>query len=200
MLALCKRTLPLVETLADKRQVSLTLKDPPPAAHTICQADEAQIQQVLTNLIVNAIQATPQGGKVQVSISRWPKAESTGWLSRSMTQALVSRRNCASESSNRSLRPKDVGEGTGLGLSIAYGILQEHAGRLNVTDSPLGGARFEVWLRQQKRRDGHLSGYGTLEQLNGRVGTPQVPLSKYPLPATIRPMHNWYSFDALDAM
>ncbi|MDR2704837.1 MAG: GAF domain-containing sensor histidine kinase [Planctomycetaceae bacterium] len=38
------------------------------------------------------------------------------------------------------------GQGTGLGLSVAYKIIQEHGGNIRVTDSPLGGARFEIEL------------------------------------------------------
>jgi signal transduction histidine kinase len=38
------------------------------------------------------------------------------------------------------------GQGTGLGLSVAHKIVQEHGGKIRVTDSPLGGARFEIEL------------------------------------------------------
>jgi signal transduction histidine kinase len=38
------------------------------------------------------------------------------------------------------------GQGTGLGLSVAYKIIQEHGGNIRVTDSPFGGARFEIKL------------------------------------------------------
>jgi signal transduction histidine kinase len=41
---------------------------------------------------------------------------------------------------------KDVGQGTGLGLAIAYGIVQEHDGRLNAANGPAGGAIFTIEL------------------------------------------------------
>ena len=41
---------------------------------------------------------------------------------------------------------KEVGKGTGLGLAIAYGIVQEHEGRLSAANGPSGGAIFTIEL------------------------------------------------------
>jgi signal transduction histidine kinase len=48
------------------------------------------------------------------------------------------------------------GQGTGLGLSVAYKIIQEHGGNIRVTDSPLGGARFEIELPTRQNKQEHL--------------------------------------------
>jgi signal transduction histidine kinase len=46
---------------------------------------------------------------------------------------------------------KGPGKGTGLGLSIAYGIVQEHSGRLTVDSRPGEGSRFTIHLPREHR-------------------------------------------------
>lgn len=171
LLALVQRTTSLLQSMAEKKDIELQLlalgkevsfaissaeSTERNAADTTCVIDEAQIQQVLTNLIVNAIQATPACGRVRLTID---KIESTQAAARGLA---TDPKECLrvtvedsgvgvpEENRERIFEPffttKDVGEGTGLGLSIAYGIVQEHNGRLDVGTSELGGARFELWL------------------------------------------------------
>lgn len=140
--ALAERTTTLLAPLADKKNIRLQFEKADPAVSTLC-VDESQIQQVITNLVVNAIQAAPVGGNVRLTFD----APTPDW-----------RRICVADSGpgvpdelrERIFEPffttKDIGEGTGLGLSIAYGIVQEHGGRLEVARSQLGGAAFEIWL------------------------------------------------------
>ncbi len=163
MLGLARRTIGLVGTLADKKQIALELTLDGSDKNiveetgyvsdetTICLADEAQIQQVLTNLIVNAIQATPLNGRVRCALEH-DSSENRDYL---IVAVEDNGPGVPDELRERIFEPffttKDVGEGTGLGLSIAYGIVQEHQGRLEVKRSELGGARFEVWLPLSKR-------------------------------------------------
>jgi signal transduction histidine kinase len=139
--SIAQRTASLLQTLAEKKQVALEFQ--PPAGPTSCLVDESQIQQVLTNLIVNALQAVEPGGRVQLSID----APQEGFL---RMRVADDGPGIPPENRERIFEPffttKDVGEGTGLGLSIAYGIVQEHGGRLEVSSSQLGGAAFDVFL------------------------------------------------------
>ena len=173
LLGLVRRTLHLLESMAEKKQLSIELamaghpislhdddtqadvesresesRESASSISTVCLIDEAQIQQVLTNLIVNAIHATPVDGRVKLSIDR-AAADGIDYL-----RVVVedSGPGVPEELRQRIFEPffttKDVGEGTGLGLSIAYGIVQEHHGRLEVSTSDMAGARFELWLPQ----------------------------------------------------
>ncbi len=148
---LIENTLSLVQTLAEKKQITLAFDDLRNSLNTEqrqCQVDAAQIQQVLTNLLVNALQSAPQQGQVKVTLDH-PASQ---WVRIAVDD---SGPGVPAELRQRIFEPffttKDVGEGTGLGLSIAYGIIEEHRGRIQLEDSSLGGARFEVWLPSQTK-------------------------------------------------
>ncbi len=143
LVALVGSTVNLLQPLAEKQAVELIVKsdDQLPKA-TI---DPAQIQQVLTNLIVNAIQAMRYGGPVEISVSA---------LADELSIAIHDRGpGIAASELPHLFEPfyttKDTGEGTGLGLSIAYGIVQEHGGRLEVQSEVGHGATFTVFLPQE---------------------------------------------------
>lgn len=100
------------------------------------------LQQVIMNLVLNAYQAMPEGGDIQLTVQREP------------TMALLSVRDagCGIEPSDmgRLFDPffttRAVGRGTGLGLSICHTIVRQHRGTLNV-ESTLGeGSLFVVRL------------------------------------------------------
>ena len=103
--------------------------------------DAAQVQQVLTNLIRNAIQAMPDGGVLTVEMLR----EQTGKVCIQITDTGVGMK---SEDIDRAFEPffttKDVGMGTGLGLSIAYGIVSEHGGEIKIKSRLRAGTTFRV--------------------------------------------------------
>ncbi|MGN6547710.1 MAG: sensor histidine kinase, partial [Aureliella sp.] len=145
LVTIAQRTVSLLDSLAAKRDVQLEIETP--SAPTRCFVDESQIQQVITNLIVNAVQATPAGGRVRLTIDRPEDA----WL---RLRVEDSGPGIPEELRERIFEPffttKEVGEGTGLGLSIAYGIVQEHGGRLEISQGELGGAAFDVWLPQNQ--------------------------------------------------
>jgi len=103
-------------------------------------ADAAQLQQVLVNLVVNAIQAMPEGGRLTIATHhRKPVAV----LTVSDTGLGMSDEVC-----ERVFLPffttKDVNEGTGLGLAVAHGIVSAHGGRISVESRPGRGSCFEV--------------------------------------------------------
>ncbi|MFH1469460.1 MAG: ATP-binding protein [Pseudomonadota bacterium] len=105
-------------------------------------AERAQIQQVLINLAVNAIQAMPEGGVLRVSTGR----QGDGLFLEVQDSGV----GMAPEVQARVFEPffttKQVGEGTGLGLPVVQGIVAAHRGRIELESRPGGGTRFQVHL------------------------------------------------------
>ncbi len=103
--------------------------------------DAGQIQQVLTNLIMNGVESMPQGGTVEVSIAQVTARPPQGSDAVEGAYARIEVRDhgegMSPEIMEQIFEPffttKGVGEGTGLGLSIAYGIVQEHGGWIDVS-------------------------------------------------------------------
>lgn len=144
------RSLELLRPLAGRRNITLSLtKNGPLTAHV----DAAQIQQVLTNLVVNAIQASPDGGKVEVKLESRdarPPGDNGSPAAYYCITVQDEGSGIAVEDMPLLFEPffttKETGEGTGLGLSVSYGIVQDHGGWIDV-DSRLGeGSRFRVYL------------------------------------------------------
>jgi len=104
--------------------------------------DANQLQQVFTNIIMNAHQAMPDGGELRIT-SRQLGNE---------IQVLFadSGEGIPSENLKRIFDPffttKEVGQGTGLGLSVSYGIVQSHGGTIEVESKMGVGSVFVVKL------------------------------------------------------
>jgi signal transduction histidine kinase len=145
------RTLQMLTPAAHRRQVSLEYR--PPTAAMLLDMDEAQLQQVLTNMVVNALQAMPDGGgKVSVALDDVRVAPPGTSEPRPYVRIAIADEGVGIPSENlpRLFEPffttKSVGEGTGLGLPVSYGIVQEHGGWIAV-DSTVGrGTRFDIFL------------------------------------------------------
>ena len=152
---LAASTLSLLRPIADKRRVALVFEAKQPVSEVI--ADAAQLQQVVTNLVVNAVQASPESSAVEIDLrmalgARRPGPESAHEPARGFACITITDQGTGMDEHTlaRIFEPffttKDVGEGTGLGLAVAYGIVQEHGGFITV-ESKLGeGSRFEVYL------------------------------------------------------
>ena len=125
--------------------------------HGRVRADRLQIEQVVMNLVVNAGDAMPNGGRLtldtgEVSLSREQAARLEGLA----PGAYVTLRVCDSgigmddEVRAKLFEPffttKERGEGTGLGLSTAYGIVQQSGGAIEVESEPNQGATFTIYL------------------------------------------------------
>jgi signal transduction histidine kinase len=105
-------------------------------------ADVSQIQQVLVNLVVNAIQAMPAGGRLTVRtqcLDDWVLliVEDTGvGMTREVQEQLFV----------PFFTTKQIGEGTGLGLPVVHGIVTAHGGSISVRSKVGQGSRFEIRL------------------------------------------------------
>lgn len=125
-------------TRKGKIEVSVELPDQP----VMMSYDAQQIEQVLINLISNAVQAMQHGGSLRVDLN---KTGGKVVIAVQDTGSGIPKQNL-----NRIFDPffttKPEGEGTGLGLSVSYGIVSRHGGTIEV-ESELGwGTTFTVFL------------------------------------------------------
>jgi PAS domain S-box-containing protein len=99
-----------------------------------------RLQQVFLNLFLNARDAMPSGGMLEVRT-----ASQNGTVSIEVTDTGV---GIPGENLHRIFDPffttKATGRGTGLGLSVSYGIVQEHKGRIDVRSTPGKGTAFRL--------------------------------------------------------
>ena len=135
--------------------VDVTLPDPLVPAFVV--GDRDQLQQVMTNLIDNAIKYSGQGGAVTLALvrdaSRYPgmtglRVSDTGpGIPRELIPRLTERFYRVNIAKSR-----DKG-GTGLGLAIVKHILNRHGGRLDI-ESTLGkGSQFTIWIPSYPDKD-----------------------------------------------
>lgn len=145
-------TLDLLGPFAEKRGVALRLERT--AADTVAAVDQNQMQQALTNLVVNAIQASGPGSEVLLQVGHavcTPPEGIDGAPRACVVLSVVDHGSgIAPEHQTRVFEPffttKDVGDGTGLGLAVAWGIVREHGGWIEVASEPGRGSRFAIVL------------------------------------------------------
>jgi len=105
-------------------------------------ADANQLQQVLVNTVLNALQASSQGQEVTIAL-----AESDG---RVLIEVTDQGAGIRPEDLKRMFDPffstKPEGEGSGLGLSVSYGIVERHGGDLRVASAPGEGTTVAIEL------------------------------------------------------
>lgn len=116
------------------------------------EVDKSAIQQVLTNLFVNAFDAMPDGGRVVARVSRIVRPDALGGGEREWVAIEVEDEGVGMDEETRArvfepfFTTKDVGRGTGLGLSVALGIAEDHGGALDARPRPGGGTIFTLLL------------------------------------------------------
>lgn len=135
----------------------ITLESVPVEGLPMVYADPGMMEQALLNLVINARDAMPRGGRLSIgtnlahldarSVMRNPKARpgtfvcvTVGDTGTGIDPKII----------NRIFEPffttKEVGKGTGLGLATVYGIVKQHEGWINV-ESQLGtGTTFKIYL------------------------------------------------------
>jgi len=111
--------------------------------------NSGKLQQVFTNLLLNARDAIPDGGRITISTS----SSEDGSLTIEVADTGV---GIAPENVAKIYDPfyttKGVGRGTGLGLAVSYGIVQEHAGHISVESTPGQGTSFRITLPTARAR------------------------------------------------
>ncbi len=152
LIAAVRRSIEVLGPLASKSRV--TIAGPPAGDSLVIRGDPVQVEQVVTNLIMNAIQAMPSGGTIEVAIDSAVPQKSASHDGRQRAYARIrvadQGTGIAAEDLGHIFEPfyttKPAGEGTGLGLSVVQGIVQDHDGMIEVTSASGAGTEFVVYL------------------------------------------------------
>jgi CheY-like chemotaxis protein len=113
--------------------------------------DTRQLQQVVLNLVTNALQAMPDGGVLRVATRARDRWADDGTV-HEVVELDVADTGAGIPPDARShifepfFTTKAEGQGTGLGLSVSYGIVAAHGGTLALADTSVAGTRFVVAL------------------------------------------------------
>lgn len=138
--ALVSRACELVAPLDRKVRLSVTLGEQ--AVRVAVSPDH--IEQVVVNLVANAIDASQEGDTVAVSVGQ---AEESGRVYAALhvsDEGTGMSPEIIEQVFDPFFTTKPVGSGTGLGLAIVYGIVQQYGGEIRAQSPASGGARFEV--------------------------------------------------------
>ena len=138
------RLLPLLEHVVRKRGIAMTTSIPESLPDVA--GDPGRLQQVFINLLMNAVEATPDDG--QITIRAWTSPnDGRAGVSVEVTDTGA---GIAPDALGQVFEPfyttKPVGQGTGLGLAISRDIIRDHGGTVVARSRPGQGATFTVWL------------------------------------------------------
>jgi two-component system cell cycle sensor histidine kinase/response regulator CckA len=120
-------------------------------------ADAGQVNQVLMNLVVNAQDAMPNGGRLSIETSAIQRDSGDVGLHGvrpagryAMLAVTDTGSGMSAETQRHIFEPffttKDSSKGTGLGLATVYGIVQQHGGWIDVASEPGHGSSFKIYL------------------------------------------------------
>jgi two-component system phosphate regulon sensor histidine kinase PhoR len=145
-----RSTINRLQPFADRQEVTLRYQLPESSDDRAVTGDEERLEQVLVNLVHNAIKFSPAGGEVEVSVSR-----TDGEPAKIVTKVQDNGQGIPRKSLERVFerfykvdraRTRDGSSGTGLGLSIARHIVEAHGGRVWAESVEGEGATFIVEL------------------------------------------------------
>jgi two-component system, NtrC family, sensor kinase len=118
--------------------------------------DRSQIQSVIINIVINALDATEPGGSIRIFTAAGLAGRPSG---RKGVEITIADTGCgiSPENLDKLFEPffttKPVGQGTGLGLAVSQGIVQHHGGHIRVQSEVGKGSRFFIWLPAEKRSE-----------------------------------------------
>ena len=116
----------------------------------LVRADPAQLEQVIMNLAVNARDAMPRGGRLEIATEREPEHAGLPGGPFHVLRVTDTGTGMSAEVMSRLFEPffttKEPGRGTGLGLSTVYGIVQQSGGHITCRSAPGEGTTFVIRL------------------------------------------------------
>jgi signal transduction histidine kinase len=161
--ATVRRSVSFLVPMCKKRNVQVHFEGPQEPVRV--SMDGAQMEQVITNLVINAAHASQEGGEVRVRLGREqaqpPPDDGRAVMPCVRLDIVDQGAGIAADDLTKIFEPffttKPIGEGTGLGLSVAYGIVKDHGGWITVDSAPGQGSVFTVWLPDETGGSGALA-------------------------------------------
>jgi signal transduction histidine kinase len=153
LVGLLARLIDSIQTSTEGQAIQFQLIHPP--SSLMIEVDPAQIDQALRNLLINAIEALPNGGTVCVTIERGKYRPRTEWgdglpaVDCARIQVRDNGVGISKEVLPRIFDPfftTRPGKAVGLGLSVASCVVEDHGGWIDVDSKPAEGACFSVFL------------------------------------------------------
>jgi PAS domain S-box-containing protein len=168
--------------------------------------DPERLEQVLVNLVVNAKESMPGGGRIKLSTANWREPTVSGQPAGEERQEYVSLwvsdtgigMDAATQS--RIFEPffttKPPGRGIGLGLSTAYGIVEQSGGHITVKSAPGEGATFGIHL---PRHVGTETPEPEQPSVAGGKETLLLVEDEAPVRESVRRLLEWHGYTVIEA-
>lgn len=149
---LIDRAISLVEPMAEDRGISV--EHAASERDVVTQLDENKVLQILTNLMVNGVQAMSAGGRLRMQSAVQVVEDPPDSRAAAGTYLRISVEDNGAGIDKKVLdtlfepffTTKGKGQGSGLGLPVCQGIIREHGGWIDVQTQPGQGSRFDVYL------------------------------------------------------
>jgi signal transduction histidine kinase len=143
------RVLDLLAGEAERRSITVERRFEEEADGVRVAGEEERLRQVLVNLVLNAVEASPDGGTVWVSLATEAADPALGEpIPRVVLNVDDTGPGVPESARDRIFEPfyTTKARGSGLGLSIVHAIVAQHGGTVEVGRAPGGGARFQLRL------------------------------------------------------